>query len=303
MENKLSDRIYYPNLALKSSRVLMESGYYKPITRIQSGEKLYGGNTVISNDLYKDNLIEVETNLGYIRVPIDHQFVMKDGTIKKVTDLQKLDVISPPSSPLEARRTNLTDTELICLGCWLANGILKKDYSIGFICRKKGVFNLIKSTGIKTKNDFTYGKGLSLNQTQHPNLAKLILSMDQGVPFLEFGYEEYALIYKGYLLIGGHLEKTNKIFLYGKSKDLGLFIQFCSILDGNTFRMANPETRIIGYFGEKLHKVHMTRSRNVRNFQIATVISVKEIGEGLISHLKVDGDHTYFSDNLQCYGR
>lgn len=92
--NKLSQRVYHPNLSLKSTRVLMENGYYKPIVDIQVGEKLYGGNKVISNELCESDLIEVETTLGYIRVLPNQQFIMNDGSVKRAKDLKKSDVIA-----------------------------------------------------------------------------------------------------------------------------------------------------------------------------------------------------------------
>lgn len=303
--NKLSNRVYHPSLSLKSTKVLMENGYYKPMAEIQVGERLYGGNTVTSNELSESELIEIETTLGYIRVFPDQRFVMKDGSIKRAKDLEKLDVLDCVPIPSQARCTNLTDEELRFLGCWLANGIIKKRNVIGFLAHKSDTLQKVRNLKVSTRNDSSspYSKGLALSQKRHPELAKLILSLTRKEPLLEFGYEEYSLIYEGYLLVGGHLsEKINTLYLHTRSRSHALFIQYCSILDGLPFKIGKIDSKVIGFFGESDPKFHMIRGKNAYNHPIATILKLTKIEHGMVYRLTTDGDHSFFADNLHLYG-
>ncbi len=302
MNNK---RVYHPNLTLKATKVLMENGYYKPIVEVQSGEKLYGGNTVISNELDQGELIEIETTLGTIRVLSDQQFTLKDGSIKKAKDLKRSDVIDCIPKPTQARCTNFTDEELKFLGCWLSNGIIKKGNVIGFQAQKDDVFSKVRTLKVSTRADASsiYSKGLALSEKKHPELAQTILSFVRKDPLLEFGYEEYPLIYEGYLLLRGHLaEKINTLYIYTTSRNHALFIQYCSILDGLTFKIGSIDSKVIGFFGESVPKFHLIRGSNSYNRPIGTVLKVKNIEQGMAYRLKVDGDHSFFIDNLRMYG-
>lgn len=302
MNNK---RVYRPNLTLKSTKVLMENGYYKPSVEVQAGEKLHGGNTVISNEICHSDLIEVETTLGNLRVLPDQQFVLKDGTIKKAKDLKRLDVLDYVPMPSQARCTNLTDDELKFLGCWLSNGIIKKGNVVGFQCQKSDTFQKIRTLKVSVRNDGSsvYSKGLALSQKKHPELAKTILNLNHKDPLLEFGYEEYPLIYEGYLLLRGHeAEKISTLYTYTRSRNHALFIQYCSILDGLSFKIGKIDSKVIGFFGESIPKFHMVRGPNKNNYPIATVLKLTKIEHGMVCHLKADGDHSFFIDNLRLYG-
>lgn len=302
MNNK---RVYHPNLTLKSTKVLMENGYYKPSVEVQAGEKLYGGNTVISNELCHSDLIEVETTIGNLRVLPDQQFVLKDGSIKKAKELEKLDVIQCVPAPTQARCTNFTDDELRFIGCWLSNGIIKKGNVVGFQCQKSDTFQKVRTLKVSVRNDGSsiYSKGLALSEKKHPELAKTILNLDHKDPLLEFGYEEYPLIYEGYLLLRGHTaEKNSTLYTYTRSRNHALFIQYCSILDGLPFKIGKIDSKVIGFFGESVPKFHMVRVPNKKQLQIATVLNLNKIEHGMVHCLKVDGDHSFFIDNLRLYG-
>lgn len=280
----------------------MDSGYYKPIVEVKSGEKLYGGNTVVSNEFCQSKLIEIETTLGYVQVLSDQQFVMNDGSIKKAKDLKRLDVIAPISVPIESRRTTLTDDELKFFGAWLANGLIKKDNVIGFLIHKPDSYQKIKALNISFKNTCSERQSITINQKKHKELTDLIFSLDQGVPLLEFGYEEYPLIYEGFLMIRGHVMKGDQLYSYTKNKNHSLFIQYCSILDGQCFKIGRWESKMIGYFGEPIHRTHMVRTPNKSSRPIATVLSLKNIDQGVAYRLRVDNDHSFFADNLCFYG-
>ena len=298
--------------------VLMADNTYKDVADVEVGDKLYGGNTVISNLEKPSPMLAVYTSLGKFICTPEHKFIMKNGDeieaqnicslIGKNTNGGRDSVVNRFSIALADEEPELkwclTNDELKFLGFYLGDGSRS-------LTHKKGSSYTIRVTiGTALKEKYLDSLGVSMHKTQHSNgraweyrlinsaheeLYSLICSFDKKDLPREFTREQYAYIIEGYLAADGSIKHSGYI-ANSVSKPLLLSIQFGCILNGWRAKISGPYYRESTNLCDHPKPIYRL-SINKNHKPVSWVYKVEWTDDDTAFVLNTDGDHLYYADN------
>jgi hypothetical protein len=298
--------------------VLMEDGSYKDVADVEVGDKLYGGNTVVSNMEKDSPIMKVWTTLGSFYCTPEHKFIMCNGDEVKAMDLHKIIGKNRNSSRGSVKnrfsiafaneeprkKWDLSDDELRFLGMYLGDGSK-------VLSHKNGSSYTIRVTvGTAVKEQYLDSLGLDLKKHQHSNgraweyylvknnnplLYDVITSFEGKALPRHFTKEQYAFIIEGYLMADGTV-KNSGYMATSICKPLLLSLQFGCFLNGWRAKVSGPVERDSTNLCDH-PKPYYRLSVNKNAEPVSWVYKAEYVDDGSVFVLNTDGDHLYYADN------
>lgn len=298
------DGAYGPQCLTAGHLVSMADGTYKPVEELEVGEIVFGGNRVVSNEEHEASLYKVETSLGNLIVSAGHRFMLEDGSECAVEEVYDKYIAVDDHEPDEIY--HFTDDELRFLGFYLGDGT--KKYRHAGTTKPE----ILVTVGTETKKTYLKNLNVTLNEGKHSNgrasvfrlvnrdhekLCDFIHQMCGKELPRSFTKEQYALIIEGYMNADGTC-KGNSTVITSVNKLLLASIQFGCILNGWRAKLSDPSAREATNYCDHpkdIYRLTINKNRAPR----AHVYAVRRTDDDSVFVLNLDGDHTYFADNLR----
>lgn len=276
---------------VKGTLVLMGDGSYKPIEKIDIGDKVYNYDGTKINTITNTMNREKETYLvrGYNSMPIittkEHPFyTIKSPFTRGIKehlklakkrryfkeewveagDLKKHDAVIIPTVKVD--KIDLTDDELRFYGFFLAEGYSSSNKIVVVATNKvSNKLDYLKSLKVNlTKGgEYSNQKGMyrfNLTKKDHPVLSDIILNLSGGTSLYKqlptiFTKEQYELIFEGYLKGDGSITGENQWVAATVSKPLAMGIQYGAFVSGWSCGLSVVKRSEKGYIeGRKIHQ-------------------------------------------------
>lgn len=192
------DKYYGEQCLNKGSLVEKNDGSWELVEDLRKGDLLKGGNTVVSNNVKKSEIIHVETGTGNFYVSPDHRFIMQNGSECTANNLT-IDSVIQLDTNEEANTFDIefTDYELMLFGSLL--------------------------TGLNNHISSLDDSGSKLND--------LISKFNNGELTRNFTKEQFAHIIDG-CMIGNWDKNQDSAILTSDNKKLLLSIQYGCLING-----------------------------------------------------------------------
>lgn len=293
---------------MKGTLIEKANGIWVEVENLVKGDRLKGGNIVLSNNRKKSEIIHIETALGHLYVSPEHRFILADGseclarnlTIGQIIQSDLIEEVTDPEY-------DLTDDELRFLGLWFADGTKKYRWETS---QSPECFVTV---GADQKVKYIEGLNLSLNKKfhsngkaliyvlcnkKHPNLVRAIDETKNKEMTRRFTKDQFALIIEGYI-VGDGSPKHNSSATTSVDKKLLLSVQYGCSINGWRAKLSKPrirtEVQVNGYCKSPKPLYQLTVNKNKK--PVAKVLKIEKYGKEDIYVLNVDGNHTYYAEN------